>query len=84
MDTEELVLKEFEMSSIPQDSILVFIGKRNTGKSFLVKDFLYHHQEKLQPKFLLYNIKSLKLEDLRYPHQILLSFVHLNVHIFLK
>ena len=45
MDTEELVLKEFEMSSIPQDSILVFIGKRNTGKSFLVKDFLYHHQD---------------------------------------
>jgi hypothetical protein len=45
MDTEELVLKEFDMSSIPQDSILVFIGKRNTGKSFLVKDFLYHHQD---------------------------------------
>ena len=41
---DELVLKEFDMSSIPQDSILVFIGKRNTGKSFLVKDFLFHHQ----------------------------------------
>ena len=41
---DELVLKEFDMSSIPRDSILVFIGKRNTGKSFLVKDFLYHHK----------------------------------------
>ena len=45
MDTEELVLKEFDMNSVPQDSILVFIGKRNTGKSFLVKDFLYHHKD---------------------------------------
>lgn len=42
---EELVLKEFDMNSVPQDSILVFIGKRNTGKSFLVKDFLYHHKD---------------------------------------
>ena len=33
------------MSSIPDDKVIVFIGKRNTGKSFLVKDLLYHHRD---------------------------------------
>lgn len=37
-------LKKFDMSSIPQDSVVLFIGKRATGKSYLVKDLLYHHQ----------------------------------------
>ena len=37
-------LKKFDMSSIPQDSVIVFIGKRNTGKSFLCKDLLFYHQ----------------------------------------
>ena len=37
-------LKKFDMSSIPQDSVIVFIHKRNTGKSFLCKDLLYYHQ----------------------------------------
>ena len=38
-------LKKFDMSSIPSDSVVVFIGKRNTGKSFLCKDLLYYHKE---------------------------------------
>lgn len=37
-------LKKFDMSSIPQDSVVLFIGKRQTGKSFLVRDLLYHHK----------------------------------------
>ena len=34
----KLELKKFDMSSIPDDKVVVFIGKRETGKSFLVKD----------------------------------------------
>tara|TARA_B110000881_G_scaffold142168_1_gene125487 strand:- start:1017 stop:1838 length:822 start_codon:yes stop_codon:yes gene_type:complete len=37
-------LKKFVMASIPQDSVVLFIGKRQTGKSFLVRDLLYHHK----------------------------------------
>jgi hypothetical protein len=30
---------------IKDDSVVVMIGKRNTGKSFLTKDLLYYHQD---------------------------------------
>jgi len=33
------------MSTIADDSVVVFIGKRNTGKSFLCRDLLYYHQD---------------------------------------
>jgi hypothetical protein len=33
------------MSSIGDDKVVVLIGKRETGKSFLVKDMMYHHQD---------------------------------------
>ena len=32
------------MKNIAEDKVVVLIGKRETGKSFLVKDLLYHHQ----------------------------------------
>lgn len=38
-------LKKFDMSSIGDDKIILFIGKRNTGKSVLVLDYLYHHRD---------------------------------------
>ena len=38
-------LKKFDMSAIGDHQIIVFIGKRGTGKSFLVKDFLFHRQD---------------------------------------
>jgi hypothetical protein len=41
----ELNLKKFSMNMIRDDSVVVMIGKRNTGKSFLTKDLLYHHQD---------------------------------------
>lgn len=41
----KLELKKFDMSSIPYNSICVFIGARNAGKSSLIKDFLYHHRD---------------------------------------
>ena len=40
-----LRLKKFDIKTIPADSVVLFIGKRNTGKSFLVRDLLYYHQD---------------------------------------
>ena len=39
-----LELKKFNMSDIKDDKVVVLIGKRDTGKSFLCKDILYHHR----------------------------------------
>ena len=41
----QLQLRKFDISTIPHDKIVVMIGKRDTGKSFLVKDLLYHHRD---------------------------------------
>jgi hypothetical protein len=38
-------LRKFEMKMIPQDAVVIFIGRRRTGKSTLVKDLLFHHQK---------------------------------------
>ena len=40
-----LQLKKFDMGSIDDDKVVVLIGKRETGKSFLVRDLLYYHQD---------------------------------------
>jgi ABC-type polar amino acid transport system ATPase subunit len=46
-----LELKKFDMKNIsfkPNESkgpVVVLIGRRDTGKSFLVRDLLYYHQE---------------------------------------
>lgn len=39
-----LKLRKFDMTKIKHDKVVVLIGKRETGKSFLVKDLLWHHQ----------------------------------------
>lgn len=39
-----LNLKRFDMSMITDRETVVLIGARNTGKSYLVKDLLYHHK----------------------------------------
>jgi hypothetical protein len=36
-------IKKFDMKKIRSDSVVVLIGKRDTGKSFLCKDLLYHN-----------------------------------------
>jgi hypothetical protein len=38
-------LRKFSMKAIPQDAVVIFIGRRRTGKSTLVKDLLYYHQD---------------------------------------
>ena len=46
-----LDLKKFDMRWItfrPEENkgpVIVFIGRRDTGKSFLIRDLLYHHQD---------------------------------------
>jgi hypothetical protein len=38
-------LRKFDMKTIPQDAVCVFIGRRRTGKSTLVRDLLAHHKD---------------------------------------
>lgn len=40
----KLQLRKFDMASISDDKVVVMIGKRDTGKSFLCRDLLYYHQ----------------------------------------
>ena len=46
-----LELKKFDMKNISfkanenNGPVIVFIGRRDTGKSFLVRDLLYYHQD---------------------------------------
>tara|TARA_B100000686_G_C16789240_1_gene977436 strand:- start:744 stop:1535 length:792 start_codon:yes stop_codon:yes gene_type:complete len=40
-----LELKKFDMTQISDDKVVVLIGKRDTGKSFLCRDILYHHRD---------------------------------------
>ena len=39
-----LELKKFDMSQIKDNSVVVLIGKRDTGKSYLCRDILHHHK----------------------------------------
>lgn len=41
----QLKIKKFDPSKVPSDSVLVFIGKRNTGKSFLLRDIMYYQKD---------------------------------------
>lgn len=45
MPQMDVNLKKFDMTRIPQDAVCVFIGRRRTGKSTLVRDLLFHHQD---------------------------------------
>ena len=41
----EIQLKKFDITQIKDDKVVVLIGKRDTGKSFLCKDILYYHND---------------------------------------
>lgn len=41
----QLQLRKFDISSIASDKVVVLIGKRETGKSFLVKDLLFQQRD---------------------------------------
>ena len=38
-------IKPFDMSRLGKNKVTVFLGKRNTGKSFCVKDMLYYQKD---------------------------------------
>ena len=42
--TTTLNLKKFDMNEINDDKVVVLIGKRDTGKSFLCRDILFRHR----------------------------------------
>lgn len=44
-DSFQIDIHPFDMKKIKKDSIITLIGKRMTGKSFLVKDILYHKRD---------------------------------------
>lgn len=41
---QQLRVNKFNIRDIRDDSVVLMIGKRGTGKSTLIKDMLYHHQ----------------------------------------
>jgi hypothetical protein len=41
----KLELKKFDPSKIASDSVLIFLGKRNTGKSWTLRDILHYHRD---------------------------------------
>ena len=41
-DSVNLQLKKFDPRKMEDDRVCLFIGKRNTGKSYLVRDIMYH------------------------------------------
>ena len=44
MDEINLKLKKFDITSMKDDSVIAMIAKRNSGKSILCADLLYHHR----------------------------------------
>lgn len=40
-----LELKKFDISRVQDDNVVVLLGKRKTGKSFLVRDIMYYHRD---------------------------------------
>jgi len=42
----EIKIRKFDPRKMKPYCVCLFIGKRNTGKSFLIKDILYHHKDK--------------------------------------
>lgn len=41
----KIKLKKFDMKEITDDKVIVLLGKRNTGKSWLCRDILYYHKD---------------------------------------
>ena len=51
MSGSKLRLRRFDINSISSDKVVVFIGKRETGKSFLVKDMFDYFKENFGLKY---------------------------------
>ena len=44
MDEVNIKLRKFDIKSLKDDSVIAMLAKRNSGKSILCKDILYHHR----------------------------------------
>ena len=44
-DFDKISLKRFKIKSILPDATILILGRRRSGKSFLVRDIFYHHQD---------------------------------------
>ena len=44
MDEVNIKLRKFDIKSLKDDSVIAMLAKRNSGKSVLCKDILYHHR----------------------------------------
>jgi hypothetical protein len=44
MDELNITLKKFDIATMKDDSVIAMIAKRNSGKSVLCRDILYHHR----------------------------------------
>ena len=42
---DEINLRKFDMKKVKKDTICALLAPRNSGKSFLVRDILYHHRD---------------------------------------
>lgn len=42
---QQLHLRKFDPSGVSDDKVIILLGKRNTGKSFLLRDILYYHRD---------------------------------------
>lgn len=42
---KEIKLRKFDMSRLGENKVCIFLGKRNSGKSFCVKDMLYYKRD---------------------------------------
>ena len=42
LQSKEVRIRRFDMSSVPDGSVCAFIGKRKTGKSCAIRDLMYH------------------------------------------
>ena len=47
MEKTELHITEYDPSTMPVDATVLIVGKRNTGKTTLTRDLLYHLRNKL-------------------------------------
>ena len=45
MNKLNLKLKKFDMRMVDEDAVVCMIGRRRTGKSYLVKDLYYNHRD---------------------------------------
>ena len=60
-------LQKFDMSKIEDDKVIVLIGKRETGKSFLVKDLIRVFDKKSQIQMVLLIKPQFELEKYEIP-----------------